>query len=161
MLLLVTASVSKDGTSSYAHAGLVNSVIGGIGAALLVGAALQQAATARRRQQAQTDADRQRRITESFSKAVEQLASEKIEMRFGGIYTLERISLESPFDYFTVMETLAAFVRERARWKKADAATGGDGSYGGAQLSVQHTTSYRHCCGAGCYHPPAANRPKP
>jgi uncharacterized protein YjbI with pentapeptide repeats len=67
---------------------------------------------------AQTDADRQRRITESYSKAVEQLASDKMEMRLGGIYTLERISRESPDDYWTVMETLAAFVREHASWKE-------------------------------------------
>jgi hypothetical protein len=41
---------------------------------------------------AQTEADRQRRITESFSKATEQLGSDKLELRLGGIYTLERIS---------------------------------------------------------------------
>jgi hypothetical protein len=44
------------------------------------------------RHYAQTEADRQRRITESFSKAVEQLANDKLEIRLGGIYTLERIS---------------------------------------------------------------------
>src|SRR6516162_2419249 len=66
---------------------------------------------------AQTEADRQRRVTESYSKAVEQLAHAQIEVRLGGIYTLERISRESPDDYWTVMETLCAFVRERARWK--------------------------------------------
>jgi len=67
---------------------------------------------------AQTDADRQRRITDSFSKATEQLGSDKIEVRLGGIYTLERISKESADDYWTVMETLAAFVRERASWQE-------------------------------------------
>jgi hypothetical protein len=41
---------------------------------------------------AQIEADRQRRITESFSKATEQLGSDKLELRLGGIYTLERIS---------------------------------------------------------------------
>jgi hypothetical protein len=71
---------------------------------------------------AQTEADRQRRITETYSKAVEQLASDKMELRLGGIYTLERISHESPDDYWTVMETLCAFVRERARWQKPEEA---------------------------------------
>jgi hypothetical protein len=61
------------------------------------------------------DADRQRRITESYSRAVEQLSSDKIEQRLGGIYTLERISKESPQDYWTVMENLTAFVRERTK----------------------------------------------
>ncbi len=60
-------------------------------------------------------ADRQRRITESFSKAVSQLASDKLEERLGGIYTLESISKESSDDYWTVMENLTAFVRERTR----------------------------------------------
>jgi Flp pilus assembly protein TadB len=64
---------------------------------------------------AQTNADRQRRITESFSKAVDQLGSDKLEVRLGGIYSLERISKESPDDYWTVMETLTASIRERSR----------------------------------------------
>jgi uncharacterized protein YjbI with pentapeptide repeats len=87
----------------------------------LAWAAVQNARTAARRHDEQTKADRQRRITESFSKATEQLASEKIEARLGGIYTLERISRESPDDdYWVVMETLTAFVREHARWKERD-----------------------------------------
>jgi hypothetical protein len=69
---------------------------------------------------AQTEADRQRRITESFSKAIEQLGSDKLEVRLGGIYALERISQESPRDYWTVMENLTAFVRERTRRTEAE-----------------------------------------
>jgi len=60
-------------------------------------------------------ADRRRRITESFSKAVSQLASDKLEERLGGIYTFEKISNESSDDYWTVMENLTAFVRERTQ----------------------------------------------
>ena len=90
------------------------------GAALLAWAALRQAATASERHQEQTNADRQRRITESFSKAVEQLESDKLEVRLGGIYSLERISKESPDDYWTVMENLTAFVRERSRRNEAE-----------------------------------------
>ena len=67
----------------------------GIGGAIVAWAALTQAATARRRHEEQTGADRQRRITESFSKAVEQVGSDKLEVRLGGIYSLERISKES------------------------------------------------------------------
>jgi hypothetical protein len=65
---------------------------------------------------AQTEADRQRRIVETFSKAVEQLGSDKLEVRVGAIFSLERISKESPDDYWTIMEVLAAFVRERVRY---------------------------------------------
>jgi hypothetical protein len=84
--------------------------------------ALMQVWVAWRRHQEQTFADRQRRITESYSKAVEQLGSEKVEVRLGGIYTLERISNESPNDYWTVMETLTAFVREHANQSEPNAA---------------------------------------
>ncbi len=82
---------------------------------LTLTAGVAVAAVALVRHFAQTDADRQRRITESFSKAVEQLGSDKLEVRLGGIYSLERISKESPDDYRTVMENLTAFVRGRSR----------------------------------------------
>ncbi len=71
---------------------------------------------------AQTDADRQRRIIESFSKAIEQLGSDKLEVRLGGIYALVRISQESPRDDWTVVENLTAFVRERPQRTEAERA---------------------------------------
>ena len=64
-------------------------------AAVLASAALKQAATATRRHFAQTDADRQRRIVETFSKAVEQLGSDKLEIRVGAIFALERRLLDN------------------------------------------------------------------
>jgi len=57
---------------------------------------------------------REGHITDRYSKAVEQLGNEKIEVRLGGIYALERLMLDSPADQPTIMETLAAFVREHA-----------------------------------------------
>jgi hypothetical protein len=74
------------------------------------------AAIALMRHMAQTEADRQRRIVESFSKSVEQLGSDKLELRIGAIFALERLSRESPDDYWTIMEVLTAFVRERMRY---------------------------------------------
>jgi hypothetical protein len=88
----------------------------------------------------QTRADRQRRMTETFIKAAEQLASEKVGVRLGGIYTLERLAREAPVNrpvpegppepgadavselYWAVIETLTAFVREQAPWKWPGAA---------------------------------------
>ena len=82
---------------------------------LTLAAGISVAGVALLRHFAQTDADRQRRITESFAKAVEQVGSDQLEVRFGGIYSLERISIESSDDYWMVMENLTAFVRERSR----------------------------------------------
>ncbi|WP_375496376.1 pentapeptide repeat-containing protein [uncultured Nostoc sp.] len=57
----------------------------------------------------------ERLITDRFSKSVEQLGNDKLEIRLGGIYSLERISKDSAKDYWTVMEVLTAFVREHAK----------------------------------------------
>jgi hypothetical protein len=108
----------KDTTPVYPNAALLNPVVAGIGAALLIAAALSQAATAQRRHSQQTDTDRQRRITDTLLKATEQLGSDQLPVRLGGIYTLERLSLESDADYWAIMEILTAFVRVKAPWRE-------------------------------------------
>ena len=55
-------------------------------------------------------------ITERFTRAVEQLGSERLEIRLGGIYALERLAKDSPQDHWTIMEVLTAFIRENAPW---------------------------------------------
>jgi Pentapeptide repeats (8 copies) len=55
------------------------------------------------------------KLTERFSKAVELLGSEKLDVRLGGIYALERVARDSLKDHWTVMEVLTAFVREQSR----------------------------------------------
>jgi hypothetical protein len=131
-----------------AHSDKVNPIAAAFTGAVLVWAAVRQARTATNRHYEQTRADQQRRFTESFTKAIELLSSDKIEARLGGIYTLERLAIEAitqvrsprwwrrlrrheppPPDpisdlYWTVMETLTAFVRERAKWQPM-AAVGG------------------------------------
>jgi uncharacterized protein YjbI with pentapeptide repeats len=77
-------------------------------------AAISQASTARNRHDKQTEADRERRITDSFTKAVELLGSDKLAARLGGIYALERIARESKRDHWPIMETLTAYVRNKA-----------------------------------------------
>ena len=53
-------------------------------------------------------------ITERFTRAVDQLGNEKIEIRLGGIYALERIADESDKDYWPIMEILTAYVRNNS-----------------------------------------------
>jgi len=60
-------------------------------------------------------------ITERFTRAIEQLGSEKMAIRLGGIYALERLSKDSKKDHWTVMEVLTAFIRENAPWKTEEA----------------------------------------
>lgn len=75
---------------------------------------------------------RDSKLTERFAKAVEQLgALDKdgknpiLEMRFGGIYALERIARESPHDHQPIMEILTAYVRQNAPWHESAAPPGG------------------------------------
>jgi hypothetical protein len=67
----------------------------------------------------------QGRVTDRYTKAIEQLGSDKLDVRIGGIYALERVAHGSARDHPTVMEVLTAFVREHSRepWPRpADAA---------------------------------------
>lgn len=58
----------------------------------------------------------QGQITDRFTKAIEQLGSENLVIRLGGIYALERIARDSSRDHWTIMEILSSFVRENAPW---------------------------------------------
>ncbi|HII90789.1 MAG TPA: pentapeptide repeat-containing protein [Methanosarcina sp.] len=53
-------------------------------------------------------------ITERFTRAIEQLGNPAIEIRLGGIYSLERIASESDKDYWQIMEILTAYVRQNS-----------------------------------------------
>jgi hypothetical protein len=58
---------------------------------------------------------REGQVTDRYTKAIEQLGSDKLDVRIGGIYALERIARDSPRDHPTVMAVLAAFIREHSR----------------------------------------------
>ncbi|MET8145601.1 pentapeptide repeat-containing protein [Sphaerisporangium sp. NPDC005288] len=60
------------------------------------------------------DTARQGHITDRYTKAIEQLGSDKLDIRLGGIYALERIARDSARDHPTVIEVLAAFIRENS-----------------------------------------------
>ncbi len=57
---------------------------------------------------------REGQVTDRYTKAIEQLGSDKIDVRIGGIYALERIARDSARDHPTVMEVLTAFIREHS-----------------------------------------------
>jgi hypothetical protein len=57
---------------------------------------------------------RRGQLTDRYTKAIGQLASDKLEERLGGIYALEHLMRESARDHQTVVDVLAAFVRQRS-----------------------------------------------
>ncbi|HUC61807.1 MAG TPA: hypothetical protein VMF53_07610 [Alphaproteobacteria bacterium] len=70
------------------------------------GAALQQAAVAQ-----------QSHAADIFNRAIDQLGSDKLEVRLGAIYTLIRIYGDLQYQDYKVpiLETLQAYTRERSR----------------------------------------------
>jgi hypothetical protein len=61
-------------------------------------------------------------VTDRYAKAIEQFGSDKLDVRIGGIYALERIACDSARDHTVVMEVLTAFIREHSRepWPPPD-----------------------------------------
>ncbi|WP_158226967.1 pentapeptide repeat-containing protein [Amycolatopsis vastitatis] len=71
-----------------------------------------QTLDATRQQNAVTE---QGQYTDRFGRAVEQLGSEKADIRLGGIYALERLARDSPRDAGTITNILGGFIRNNAR----------------------------------------------
>ena len=65
---------------------------------------------------------REGQVTDRYTKAIEQLGADKLDVRIGGIYALERVARDSAKDHPTVMAVLTAFVREHSRepWPTPD-----------------------------------------
>src|SRR2546423_10739523 len=59
---------------------------------------------------------RERQLIERFMRAVDQLGHPAMDVRLGGLYSLERIAREAPDNHGPIVEILAAFVREHAPW---------------------------------------------
>jgi hypothetical protein len=55
-------------------------------------------------------------LTERFTRAIEQLGNENLDVRLGGIYGLERIARESAVDHGPIVEVLTTYVREHSPW---------------------------------------------
>lgn len=65
-------------------------------------------------------ADQQRKLSEQghltqrFTDAIQLLGHTETEVRIGAIYALGRIAHDSPRDHWTIMDTLAAYIRNRS-----------------------------------------------
>ena len=69
---------------------------------------------------------REGQVTDRYTKAITQLGSKKkLDVRIGGIYALERVARDSRKDHPTVMEVLAAFIREHSheQWPAPEPST--------------------------------------
>lgn len=63
---------------------------------------------------------REGQITERFTRAIDQLGNDSLEIKLGGIYALERIARASEEDHWPIMEILTAYVRQHAPWAQEE-----------------------------------------
>jgi hypothetical protein len=76
-------------------------------------------------------------VTHRYTEAIEQLGSDNLDVRIGGIYALERIARDSAEDHPTVMEKLTAFIRKRSREQWPPAGPGAEVPEWAARRDVQ------------------------
>ncbi|MFB9908481.1 pentapeptide repeat-containing protein [Allokutzneria oryzae] len=88
----------------------------------------------------------ERRITEQYNKAIEQLGHEKAAVRLGAIYSLERIAQEHAGHRQTVIDVFCSYLRlpyeppaDRKRWSKSSAGLSPEAAEALAELEVRYT----------------------
>ncbi|MFE7903041.1 pentapeptide repeat-containing protein [Streptomyces sp. NPDC057424] len=68
----------------------------------------------REKDREQAEVAREGQVTERYVEAIKLLSSGSLTQRLGGIYSLERIMRDSEKDHATIVEVLAAFIRDSA-----------------------------------------------
>jgi hypothetical protein len=86
-----------------------------IGLAVLAGAVLgfQQLTEDRQQANATRELTLQGQASERFTRAIDQLGSDRLEVQLGGIYGLEQIAQQAPANRLAVTEVLVAYLRRR------------------------------------------------
>ncbi len=114
--VLVPASVTPAQADALkAQDDLRTILVQSVGGLLLVGgvvATWRQVTLGRR----QLEIMREGQLTERFSRAIEQLGSDKLDVRLGAIYALERIAVASADERGPILEVLTAYVRGHSPW---------------------------------------------
>jgi Pentapeptide repeats (8 copies) len=119
------AELEPDQRATTVNAARTTLVQGLVGMAALAGIFVawqqlqtdrEQSRTDRQQLREQLPLTRQGQVAERFTRAVDQLGSDKLEQRLGGIYGLERIAKDSPDTdiRLVVAEVLTAYVRQHA-----------------------------------------------
>jgi uncharacterized protein YjbI with pentapeptide repeats len=98
-----------------AQNGVYNLIFQGFGA-IVLGSLAYNGWRYLRRTDEQFQHTNARRVTDRLGQAVAHLASDKMEVRLGGIYLLERLAQDTPSEYWLTIEILTAFVRERSTY---------------------------------------------
>jgi pentapeptide repeat protein len=107
-LLYGDVSQASADARLQASSGFRTALVAGLAGLAALGSLVMASRTYRLTQQGQ--------LTDRYTKAIEQLGSDKQDVRLGGIYALERIAKDSAHDQATIAEVLTAFIRGHAPW---------------------------------------------
>lgn len=69
----------------------------------------------------QVQASREGHTTERFTKAIDQIGSDNLDVRLGGIYALERVARNSPADRPQIQYLLGGYLRNHSPWPPREA----------------------------------------
>ena len=94
---------------------LIVQMVGGLAIAATVVLTWQDLSQTRQTVARQLEIAESGQLTDRFSRAVDQLGNEGVDVRVGGIYALERIAGDSGRDRSSIAEVLTAFVGRKAR----------------------------------------------
>ena len=77
---------------------------------------LQQSADANARQ---LEAVKEQQLTDRFAKAIDQLGSDKLDVRLGALHSLSRLAINSPVDREAIASLLVQYISTRSLWQPA------------------------------------------
>jgi Pentapeptide repeats (8 copies) len=110
----------------------------------------------------QLQVNREGQITDRYTRAIDQLGHDQLDVRLGGIYALERIARDSPADRATIGEVLTAFIRSHAPWPPTlpdqPAAKAPIGEVRELQVRAPDVQASLTVLGRGGFAPPASGR---
>jgi hypothetical protein len=109
-------------------------------------AARQQAQATAEQAREQLAVAQQGQVTERFTRAIDQLGSDRLDLQLGGIYALERIARDSPPDRSTIGEVLTAYVRQRSPGRRPNQTSPGKTSRSMARMRSRSCASERPTC---------------
>jgi hypothetical protein len=108
------AQRAREGTQRFTLLVAAVTALAALGSSVAAGYALVYTRESVEATRDQLGLVEQGQITERYGRAIDQLGSDSIGIRVGGIFALERIMRDSPADQPTIVEVLTAFVRQNA-----------------------------------------------
>lgn len=121
--LRLSRPAAKESTAGWQHlatwVGVGTALIAAIGALTFNGISAMATSEQIALSRDQADLARQGQLTERYAQAVEELGAPSTDVRLGGIYALERLMHDSPKDQPTIVEVLAAFLRNKLNGRSA------------------------------------------